>query len=286
MQEERWLRLIESEGAEQVALELSEDFLDYVREEGDVLDAESRSKVLLSLLHVPREQLDALEGSIERLLQACEEDNEEWIRVISSIVTRWINNKQNDGEKTDAYTDSFQSVLMEIEKTIAEQQEKKNNGHSHDEEEFLLPLEFVPKHWAFLSKKSLPKAFDLEKCSKNQHFVSKPRPEKRLKVILDKNEVSNETNSSNTPNLPEKIQALLKNAPLLTSENREKILNYFSSNGASLTNDESIPLVELNRKNSTKRPGYIEIEQECIKLTPKNAGWLKTKRIISKLGQV
>lgn len=270
-----WSRILDADQSPEVlAKELTSEFLDFVRDEAAALDAGTRTKVLISFLYLKDEQLESLDAAISRLCQSCETDAEEWVRVISGIVLRWL--KKVPKTRDDAF---LKEVKLIYQAVLAAQQKSEGGNKAR----FSLPLDALPTHWPFLSRTSLPSNFDVEASLKNTHFIASKDRTKRIKTQSQPSVPSKVTQpmspqsipvktsaerppSTSPPALPEKIQQLLQDAPFLTPENRQVINKFFSSTTTSeLAKETEIKITETKQPSET-RPGQIQITESFVRL--------------------
>jgi len=141
--------------------------------------------VLLSLLGVHAKDLEALRESINKLLRAAKADSEDWVQVTSRVVEKFLppplrknkdpegNKKDEDDDQPDLYLESLSEIYKRITGIFKDVEDK------GEPLPFVLPADFLPLEWPYLSYNLLPKDFDISLSRQNLHFKAR-EPEKTI----------------------------------------------------------------------------------------------------------
>jgi len=193
--------------------DLSAPLLDFVRDEGPALDTKVRAHVLLSLVYAKLPVLTELKPSIVALLHSCSEDSEEWVRVIAELVSQWLPDDFKTGDALlQASVHAVANKLQAVSHKLAELG--------------ALPDDFCPLQWPFLSNEFMGRLENRAGAPSSTSPSSAPAPaapsaggeppaKKPRKVVA----------------LPEKLQGMLNEAPLLSDADRKRIEAFFSDSG-------------------------------------------------------
>lgn len=241
MDSEVYSNLLDSDAsAEAISREMSAGLLEYASAEADALGTAKRAKVLIALLHTSDERLADVNKEAMAFCEACEKDDDDWIRAVANIVLRWLKKVPKD---RDDFFSQCERRIMDVIKSAEPPAAP---------ESYTLPVDVVPTHWPFLAKSALPKGFDMEQCAANPHF-SKEQPVLQPTITLESV-------------LPPKIrEAIEKDSSLLTEEHKKVLLRFFTKS-ENLTKDVLIPIHETTSIDPTTGNPRTVILQ--VKLTP------------------
>jgi len=237
--------------------DLSAPLLDFVRDEGPALDTKVRAHVLLSLVYAKATVLNELKPSIAALLHSCSEDSEEWVRVIADLVSQWL---PDDFKTGDALLQaSVQAVANKLQAV------------SHKLTELgALPDDFCPLQWPFLSNEFMGRLENRRGASSSASPAASTAPSHAAEPPAKK--------LRKAVALPEKLQAMLNEAPLLSDADRKRIEAFFSDPGKG--GEVSYHL--LSERHVTRDDGSEGTEQTMIKLDPALRKWAPAKKFIVK----
>lgn len=271
MQEEAWSRLLDSDATpEQYAKEISSGFLAFVKEESAALDAGRLSKVIISLLHLKDDQLESLKDDVIGFCEACQKEEEDWVKVVASIVLRWL--KRVPKDNPDFFAESEKRIIEKVKNSERRSENKPPSQEETAEIKFTLPGDVIPTHWPFLATEALPKLFDISTSESNQHFTPKSRPKKiKMTIRTESTTVVPPPAEPTDPMsyLPEKARELIsQNSNLLTEENKQVLIRFFRTPAdCGIASEREIPIGET-RTVMPDNPLKTEILTVVIKLTP------------------
>jgi len=258
-----------------VETDLSKGLLDFVREEGPALETKVRVRVLLSLIWTKASQLSELKPSVVSLLQACSDDSDEWVRVVADLVMKWLPNEFSPPVAARAsLEDSVQGTLSKLKDVSAKLDQVGR-----------LPVDFCPLHWPFLSSDYMQRLQSHSVTTAGGALVA-PAPLVETPAAIANAPTSTAAHAASSApsskkskqSLPEKLLDMLKDAPLLTTEGRQKIEDFFQ-NPAKMGD---VVYVLLSEKHVVKEDGKEEIEQTLIKLDAVLRKWNPTKKRVQK----
>jgi hypothetical protein len=257
METETWSKLLDSDASSEIiSRSMSADFLDFVQREANGFDTGKRAKVLMALLYTSDEKLNEINDPVISFCEACERDEEEWIRIIANIVLRWLKKVPKD---RDDYFSQSERRILEVIKTVETSQA----------DSFVLPADVIPTHWPFLAKAALPKSFDIARSESNPHFTIRA-PHQPPTVASPPHQVAALPPAQpKAVELPEKIRAAIaENSNLLTEGNRQILHKFFSNfKELGMTDQIDIPISESRVLDPVT--GESKMVQLIVQLTPK-----------------
>mmetsp|Transcript_10169 Transcript_10169/g.12236 ORF Transcript_10169/g.12236 Transcript_10169/m.12236 type:complete len:319 (-) Transcript_10169:593-1549(-) len=281
---------------------LSPELLDYVTRELTRLERGVKVRVLLSLLGVHAKDLEALRESINKLLLAAKADSEDWVQVTATLVEKFLPPplKKSAKSKTSDEPDEQPKLYLD---SISEIYTRIRSIYDHDDEQSnMLPADFLPLEWPYLSRNLLPKDFKV--ACENVHFVTKkdtaeePKPasvpaktESKVKEPTKPVEKPQES-KVNPPKADEKakqaenkkptgaLASILKSANKLTAANRKIIEDYLAGGGNPNPDGPSVVAILLSEtRKYVDNKTAVALEQSKLKIDYKNRTIKKVKAV-------
>jgi len=259
-----WLnsKLEEPWSSDRLAPLLTGEILESINSKFCNLETAIKLKVLFSLLSVRKKTLEELKASVEQLFILSEKDEDEWVRVISHMLSCLLTEK-NMNFSSNFENQSFQTAKEEIIETV----QQLPNG-----------IQFYPLEYPYLSTKLVSKLN--QTMNQNLHFKCKvsvdatsiKEPIKK-KVIV--NQIFEETMQSDQNDIKENhlkninINPSMSPIPKPRTEQLEKASSLFSPGGSSGL---------LERKGYQKRTKMLDFE-EVQALTQKQETAKKKQKI-------
>lgn len=252
---ERLLDLVSSaQDPKHLSPSMSASFLSYVRQQGSLLNSDSRCKVLLSLMYGNAETEEA-----KALLTACEEDSDDWVRLVAAVVS-----KRMTGGGGGAFDRAARDCATLLANT-------KPAGYKQ-----LCPS-VLPRFLAMCD----PEVLDVDvrtRLGMNVHFSKKVK----VDIVGQGPKAAVQKSASGIPkpgDIPVNAQALLDEATVLSQADRDTIRGFLINPLTSAL--KTVTQFELFKKVATDETGKTTVITTYIQLDPVARLWKPVKKMAS-----